>query len=433
MSIQSADARVGRDHDYQGAKSAAWIAFALTFLLNVFDYVDRQIVVSMLPDIKTEWVLSDTQLGALVSVVSLTVAIMSLPVAILADRWSRVKCIALMAIVWSLATIACGYAVNYFQLVSLRGIVGIGEAGYGAVGTALLATLFPSRMRAFILASLQAGAVVGAIGGVILGGVITRHLGWHSAFGIVGVPGLILAVLFFFVRDYKAPKLAPKRTTGFKPLGGAGPILRQILKTPSTITVFLCNGFQYFVFSTMVAWLPSFMHRSYNLPTDKAAMRTAIILIATTVGAMLWGAVADRMSRKNKTAKYSVMSFTTFMTFVVLGFAFNFLSPGPAQYGTLVFGAIFLGGTIGTVSASAMDVALPAVRSTTVAIGTLIQVLTGFAAGPVVSGMLSDAFGLSTALAIVPLASLLATIGFILTRPIYGRDLDHAAARDAVS
>ena len=63
MSIQIADARAGTDHGYQGAKWAAWIAFTLTFLLNVFDYVDRQIVVSMLPDIKAEWVLSDTQLA----------------------------------------------------------------------------------------------------------------------------------------------------------------------------------------------------------------------------------------------------------------------------------------------------------------------------------------------------------------------------------
>ena len=82
----------------------------MTFLLMVFDFVDRQIVVSMFPFMKAEWGLSDAQLGALVSVVSITVALGTFPVAVLVDRWSRVKSIAFMGAVWSLATIACAFS-----------------------------------------------------------------------------------------------------------------------------------------------------------------------------------------------------------------------------------------------------------------------------------------------------------------------------------
>ncbi len=94
----------------------AWSVFAIIFALMIVDYVDRQVVVSMFPHLKAEWDLSDSQLGALVSVVSITVALGAVPLSLLADRWSRVKSIFLMVLVWSLATIACAFAGSYAQL-----------------------------------------------------------------------------------------------------------------------------------------------------------------------------------------------------------------------------------------------------------------------------------------------------------------------------
>src|SRR5262250_1078834 len=114
----------------------AWAAFAILFGLMLVDYVDRQVVVSMFSHLKAEWSLSDGQLGALVSVVSITVALGTIPLSLLADRWSRVKSIFLMALVWSSATIACAYATSYGQLLAARSVVGLGEAAYGAAGAA---------------------------------------------------------------------------------------------------------------------------------------------------------------------------------------------------------------------------------------------------------------------------------------------------------
>ena len=111
------------------------------------DYVDRQVIVSLFPYMKAEWGLSDKQLGALVSVVSVTVALGALPVALFADRASRVKSIVVMATVWSLATISCMFTRSYGQLLAARAMVGLGEAGYGSVGAALIASHFPARMR----------------------------------------------------------------------------------------------------------------------------------------------------------------------------------------------------------------------------------------------------------------------------------------------
>ncbi len=96
----------------------AWSVFAILFALMVVDYVDRQVVVSMFPHLKAQWDLSDSQLGALVSIVSITVALGAVPLSLLADRWSRVKSIFLMAIIWSLATICARSPASYAQLLA---------------------------------------------------------------------------------------------------------------------------------------------------------------------------------------------------------------------------------------------------------------------------------------------------------------------------
>ena len=135
------------ENDYLYGRGVAWFAFAMTISLMVFDYVDRQVIVSLFPHLKADWGPSDKELGALVSAVNVTVALGSIPVALFADRASRVKSIVVMAVIWSLASISCMFTRNYGQLLAARSVVGMGEAGYGSVGAALIASHFPARMR----------------------------------------------------------------------------------------------------------------------------------------------------------------------------------------------------------------------------------------------------------------------------------------------
>jgi MFS transporter, Spinster family, sphingosine-1-phosphate transporter len=202
-----------RQQDHGIPRSRAWFAFTLAFLLMAFDFIDRQVVVSMFPDIKAAWGVSDRQLGALLSVISITVALGALPVALVADRFGRVKCIVAMAAIWSLATIACGFARSHAQLLAARSLIGLGEAGYGPAAGAILANLFPLRLRATVIGGFLAAASVGSVLGVVLGGVIAARWGWQSAFGIVGIPGLVLALLFLLVRDHPTVPL-PEANSG---------------------------------------------------------------------------------------------------------------------------------------------------------------------------------------------------------------------------
>ena len=229
--------------DYLVGRRAAWFAFAMTFALMLVDFIDRQVIVSLLPYIKTEWGLSDKQLGGLVSVVSVTVALGALPIALIADRTSRVKSIVVMATVWSLATISCMFARNYSLLFAARALVGLGEAGYGPVGAALIASHFPARLRARLLAAFLAAASLGSVLGVALGGAIAARWGWQAAFGVVGVPGLLLALLYLKVRDYETVDLTPSpaEATGSTAstvkvhLARPGPLAHPALSLPGRI------------------------------------------------------------------------------------------------------------------------------------------------------------------------------------------------------
>ena len=177
MDLNALDKAPAED-GYQFGPGPAWFAFAMTLALMIFDYIDRQVIVSLFPYIKAEWGLSDKQLGALVSVVSVTVAIGALPIALFADRASRVKSIVAMATIWSLATISCMWARGYGALMVARALVGFGEAGYGSVGAALIASHFPARLRGALMAAFFASASVGSVLGVMAGGLIAARWGW---------------------------------------------------------------------------------------------------------------------------------------------------------------------------------------------------------------------------------------------------------------
>lgn len=183
-------------------------AFALLFLLYMFDYIDRLIIVSLFPFLQQDWGLSDTQCGLLVSAVYWSILLFSFPVSILVDRWSRKKAIGLMAVLWSLATLVCVFTRNFKQLFSARIAIGIGEAGYAPGGTALISALFPPDKRARILGIWNASIPLGSAIGIASGGIIAEHLGWRHAFGIVAIPGIILALMFFKVKDYKTVIIA---------------------------------------------------------------------------------------------------------------------------------------------------------------------------------------------------------------------------------
>jgi len=406
------------------SRKYAWSVFAILIALMISDYVDRQVVVSMFPHLKAEWDLSDTQLGGLVSIVSVIVALGTIPLSLLADRWSRVNSISLMALVWSVSTIACAFAANYGQLLLARGFIGLGEAAYGSVGAALLATMFPSRMRSTVLGAFLAAGLFGSVLGVIAGGVIAERWGWQAGFGAVGVPGLILALIFrLVVRDYKTVALTSRTSRNGHSLSGVRGIVGELLRPRTGWLTCLAAGIQLAMVSTTYAWMPSFFNRVYGLSPDQAGLKTAIVVIAGGIGAIAWSIVPDRLATRNPRARLLLPAAAAVMTTLCMSVAFGLLQPGALQFGLIVAGAFVMTASIGPSAAAVVDVIHPGLRATAAATLSLTQNLLGLAAGPLLTGLLSDHFGLSFALTVVPLTCLAASVVFVLASRHYEADL----------
>jgi len=423
-SIEKAPAQDG----YLFSRGQAWFAFAMTLALMIFDYVDRQVIVSLFPYLKAEWDLSDKQLGALVSVVSVTVAVGAVPVALFADRVSRVKSIVAMATLWSLATISCMWVRGYSQLLAARSVVGLGEAGYGSVGAALIASHFPARLRGALMAGFFASASVGSVLGVMLGGLIAARWGWQAAFGVVGLPGLVLALLYLKVRDYRTVRLEPALDAKRRSLGEATRHIVKVLARSRTM-LWVCVGgaAQLVVVSALWSWLPSFLNRVHGVVPAQAGLKAALVVLCGAAGSVIWGALVDRVGTRHPRRKLVTMALLCVASMVVLVTAFGTTLPAPAQFALIALGGFIATCTVGPVSAIVIDVVHPGVRATGSSVLALFQNLFGLAAGPFVAGVLSDAWGLVPALTATPLCALIAAGAFLMAARSYESDKARAA------
>jgi MFS transporter, Spinster family, sphingosine-1-phosphate transporter len=427
----------GREEGYLFGPRQAWFAFGMTVALMIFDYVDRQVIVSLFPHLKAEWALSDTQLGALVSAVSVTVAIGGIPVALFADRVSRVGSIVVMATIWSLATISCMFTGTYGQLLAARSVVGLGEAGYGSVGAVLIASHFPARMRGALMAGFFASASVGSVLGVMLGGIIAAHWGWKAAFGVVGFPGLALALLYLFVRDYRTVELTPKLDKATSSLRGTVRHIVRVLARSRTM-LWICIGApaQVIVIATVWSWLPSYLNRVHGIAPADAGVKASLVVLCGAIGSVFWGWLIDRSGRWGPGAKLRMLALLCLATTIVLGFAFGASLLGvalsaQAQFALIAAGGFLMTCTIGPVAAVVIDVTHPGVRSTGASVLSLFQNLFGLALGPVITGALSDQVGLATAMALMPAFGLVAIGAMLMASRTYAADIEGAGSAPA--
>ncbi len=409
------------DDDYLVPRRQAHCVLGLLFLLMVFDFIDRQVLASLLPAIKLEWSLSDRQLGMLVSAVNVAIAILALPVAVVVDRWSRTRAIGIMAVFWSLATAGCMLAGNFTQMLVARFAIGTGEAGYVAGGNALLSALYPARLRGTVIGIFQSATMIGTVAGVVLGGVIAAKWGWRSAFGVVAIPGLALAVLMFFVKDYKtiAVSVRDEASGAVRKLSWLG-VLGMIVSKPVLLVLFLGQAAQLFFVSVLGNWLPSFLNRFHGLPLDKAGVRAGLTLLVAAVGVALGGWIIDKIAGarlQRRLLGAAVLAFIT-AAFFIAAFRTEAL---PLQSVLMFCGAFFMLTVLGPVMAAVTDLVHPGMRTSALGMMITFTNLFGMGLGPTITGMLSDQYDLRIALLIVSFMPVLAGIGYLLAGLGYER------------
>ncbi len=413
--------------EYKLSSGYRTYVFVLLFLLYFFDYVDRMVVTSLFPFIKSDWGLSDAQCGMLISAVYWSIIIFTFPVSILVDRWSRKKTIGLMAVVWSVATAVCALTRNFSQLFSARTVIGIGEAGYAPGGTAMIAGLYPQEKRSQIMGIWNASIPLGSAVGIAIGGIVATHWGWRHAFGLVALPGLIVAVLFFFVKDYKTVDLS--KSVGEE--GGAaqrvkmsaGDIFREFIRTPSLIFTYFGFAGMTFVTVSLMTWLPTFFHRVHGLPEDQAGMKAGLVMVLALIGAPLGGFLTDLWLKKRVNARLLFSALVAIISAALLFAAFMFFD-GNVQYGLLLLMGLCIVGFVPAAAAVTQDVVHPGLRAISYALCVIIQNLLGSSTGPIVIGSISDTSGIRTALLVLPAFLVAASILFFLGSFFYERDLN---------
>ncbi|QSX77520.1 MFS transporter [Agrilutibacter solisilvae] len=414
----------------------AWVVFALSFGLLLSDYMSRQVLNAVFPLLKHEWALSDARLGLLSGVVALMVGLLTFPLSLLADRFGRVKSLAIMAAVWSLATLGCGLAQDYPQMLAARFLVGVGEAAYGSVGIAVVLSVFPKHMRATLTGAFMAGGMFGSVLGMALGGTVAAHLGWRWAFAVMALFGLLLAVVYpIIVREKRiappSPGNASSTATATATATATPPVrvpLRSLVNTRSVLGAYVGSGLQLFVGGTVIVWLPSYLNRYYAMATDAAGGVAAMIVLVSGLGMIGCGMLSDRLCRGAPERKFSLAIAYSLGSCLLLSLAFA-MPHGAAQLAVIGLGMFLAAGTSGPAGAMVANLTPLPIHGTAFAMLTLVNNLLGLAAGPLVTGVLADALGLATAFQLVPLISVAAAAVFFFAKRHYLADIQQVASR----
>lgn len=283
----------------EASNAYSYYVLALLTLGYIFNFVDRQVMTILVEPIKQEFGATDTQMGFLSGFAfAVFYATLGVPVARLADKWSRRNVLAISMTVWSAVTALCGLAGNFWQLAVLRIGVGVGEAGGTPPSQSLISDYFPIHKRSLALGIYSAAPNIGILVGLFGGAVIAEAYGWRTVFIAFGLPGLVLApLLFLTVRE-------PKRAAPVESLNAEKDSLWETVKAICAIRAFpyiaVAVGFTAISGYGMGTWLPSFLIRVHDQSIVDAGLYLGLIgAVFGGLGAVFGGLFCDRLAARD--------------------------------------------------------------------------------------------------------------------------------------
>jgi Sugar phosphate permease len=362
--------------------------FIILALINLLNYIDRQVLYSVFPLIKEDLFLSDKELGFLASAFMLVYMFSAPVLGYIADRTPRQKIIALSAFLWSIATSACACVRNYFALIFARSLVGVGESGFTSVCPSFIAEKFSPKVRARVLALFALGLPLGSALGYLLGGILGKQFGWRLAFLILGLPGIILAFIVYF-----AIKDTPKKIEEKPPFTN----YLKLLKNKKFVFVCLAQAMGTFTLGALAAWGPSFLNRYFAYDIAKSGtIFGAIIIIAGALGTMLGGIIGDRWQKKTENGYFytTALSYLIAFPFGILAFL---MTSKILFFLFLILSTMFVFIQNGPLNASVVNLTKLKERSMAFALNVFIIHALGDAMSPYLVGFISDSFNLKIA------------------------------------
>jgi predicted MFS family arabinose efflux permease len=420
--------------------SAGYKRFVLVMLTCVyaFNFIDRQILVILQEPIKRDMGLSDAQLGLLsgftFAVIYVTAGI---PIAYVADRSNRRNIVATALAVWSGMTALSGLVQSYGQLLLARLGVGLGEAGGSPPAHSMISDYYPPEQRGTALSFYSSGIYVGILLGYAFGGLLADAFGWRAAFMVVGVPGILFAVLLALtVREPPRGRWDSGHDDSHRP--GLGETLRHLRARPAFWYVALGCALTSFVAYGNGNFLPSLLIRNHGLSVGAVGVILALVAGLTgAIGTFLGGYLADRLAVRDKRWYVWVPLFGGIAAFlpyyyIVLGTNTNAV--------LVVLAAVSLTNSLYLGPCIAISHALvpPQMRALTSAVLFFVLNMIGLGLGPFFTGLASDLLAplagdqnLRWAMAMTASVGLLAVLMFYLASRHLLQDLARATTREA--
>jgi MFS family permease len=389
---------------WPGRRTAAWTLFVLTIVV-MFTVLDRQVLALVIEPVKHDFGISDTQAALLLGAAfSLTYAIAGLPIARIADSCNRRNLVAACTAFWSLATIACGIAQNYTHMFLARLGIGIGESGYGPATWSMVTDSFPRERVAFGTGMLAIGAMVGTGMALVVGGgalALVSHLppvdlpllgkvrSWQWAFFIVGLPGLIWALVVLTVREPARRGLAPGQKVA---AARVRDVVRFMAQDWLTYTAVIGGTAMKVLLSLgSTQWGPTLLRREFGWELSRIGLiQGGIMVVFAPLGLLVGGKLAERWALQGRSdANLRVVMYGLFVS-VPLSILYP-LMPTPATLLTL-FALNSFFASIGTgPGIAAFQVITPnAMRAQVSSVSQFCTNVLAFALGPLIVALFTD-------------------------------------------
>jgi MFS transporter, Spinster family, sphingosine-1-phosphate transporter len=366
-----------------------YTTLAVLTALSILNYIDRNMLLGLQPLVQKEFKINDAQTGLLTSAFFFCYMFAAPLVGWMGDRFSRKNIVLVGIAVWSGFTLLTWLVRDYHQLLLRHTIVGIGEASYATIAPSLVADLFPVERRGRMLSIFYLGLPLGSALGILLGGPLGEHLGWRTPFMLFGIPGFVLALVFWLLPE---PERGQTETVAATPERST---FWGLFRNGAFITACLGMAMYTFAVGGLQVWIPTFLHRVRGMSVSRAAITFGLIAAVNgIVATLLGGWIGDRMLKRHDGGYYRFSGVAMYAAVPLMIAAVY--ATGSWMLPAIFFAVFALLIGTGPSNAAVVNSVDPAIRSTALAVNTFVIHALGDAFSPTLIGWVSDRTSLQT-------------------------------------
>lgn len=377
---------------FGGKPYRTYVLLTLT-LVYTLNFIDRVLISVIGRPIVEEFSLSNTQFGLLTGIgFALFYTLLGIPIASLSERYNRVRIIGTCVILWSAATVLCGFAGGFISLLFFRMLVGVGEAGCTPPANSLISDYYKPQSRATALGIYAIGVTAGGLLAQLFGGTILNFFSWREAFIYVGAPGVIIGLLLLLTvkeppRGYSDPPNAPRPEKA-----SFGQAIREISSKPTFWVMAAGATLAAFSGYALVSFQPLHVQYTHDYSAAETAIRfMAPIALFGSLGAFLGGWLTEQAQKSSLTAPCWVPGIAFLLCGPIYATAF-LLEDTTHMFIALCVAGLLQYFYLGAQYNIAQSVVSIRARATSIAILLFIVNLIGYGVGPLVFGVLADIF-----------------------------------------